>query len=963
MSNFPIPLEITVPGLHTPDTVLKLPLRKSVSAYGRDDSGILDYGDSIAKASRVPHVVTNTGAVVGTEYTTFDSDGDVLTLGSFETLPGDFSVELWAAADAWTAYGYMFGNADQQGGAAAFGIARHSAAGGFLWVEGPNSAISASPDGWTAGTWHHIALCRSGTLVKLWADGIEAGSMTDAGSWVSANPVTIGRAPAGADRYQFYGKISDVLVVAYAKYTSAFTPPVRGSMILPQDLFQYSPHEVLNLGTNFKDRSSGLVKAAPGTAHVVSQIGSPTIDSEGLTGTGSSGVSIADSDDWYWPNNTLRLHAKARWTNTSDAQVIYEQYPGSGAYHQLFFAGNTVVWYAQSASVVLAHYNFPLVPTTGQWYDIRLSVDPVNKAVLTVDGTPVTPSVTTALNGMLPQVSAAMTLGVRYDGSLGFKGTLKDIVIFKDTSAAPTSTYQYAMQDLRIAKDGVNLPYSTSDDGLNPISGKCSVWIKPSLLNGFYSRHGAMTVYGDANVSNGYLDLDGTGDYGAFAYNADFALDSGDFTMEAWVRPDADIEMYASGIYDGSSAYTLRLFTIDTGGTRRYATYVRTISTNIALYSAEAISVGNWAHVAMVRNGTSFKLYVNGVEKASTTSSEAIQTVTRDLYIGAINNGTPGLPWNGGIADYRIVKGTAVYTAPFTPPARGSLTPIANTVLFLPLSSNFLDHAYADGHQDAPRTNSFSFYTGNADAEAPTEAVTWPTGWKRMAYRSGASKDLITNTVGEVAGVTIDSNGILSPGGNGKYVSFPYSDDFDITDGMILTYFRRDSTAQSSIFGARGIAGGYSVFSSIYSGLYLYRGSNQGGWLNAPTWFPTNGVLYQLAIKVESNLTTVYIDGVEKVSGAGTLATSSAMQLCHDADIGEGIPGLMPMWAIVPVLSADQLAVIDAALRTPESFVSVGPLTRNTPSQEELISFNLSAGDVAMYFDYTSEAISVDLSL
>lgn len=96
--------------------------------------------------------------------------------------------------------------------------------------------------------------------------------------------------------------------------------------------------------------------------------------------------------------------------------------------------------------------------------------------------------------------------------------------------------------------------------------------------------------------------------------------------------------------------------------------------------STNAIPVYQWVHVAAVRSGTSLKLYINGVNDGTATQSRTYGG-SAPLAIGG-NSGSAAQCFLGYISDARIVKGTAVYTAAFTPPT-APLTAITNTSLLL----------------------------------------------------------------------------------------------------------------------------------------------------------------------------------------------------------------------------------------------------------------------------------------
>ena len=109
------------------------------------------------------------------------------------------------------------------------------------------------------------------------------------------------------------------------------------------------------------------------------------------------------------------------------------------------------------------------------------------------------------------------------------------------------------------------------------------------------------------------------------------------------------------------------------------------------LYSADGTTTWNgdheiigymldnrWYHIAVVRDGTSFKMYVDGNETFSTTGFN-INAGTGPLHIGGYS-GAAGQDSPVQISNYRIVKGTSVYTSNFTRPGT-TLENITNTKL------------------------------------------------------------------------------------------------------------------------------------------------------------------------------------------------------------------------------------------------------------------------------------------
>jgi hypothetical protein len=91
-----------------------------------------------------------------------------------------------------------------------------------------------------------------------------------------------------------------------------------------------------------------------------------------------------------------------------------------------------------------------------------------------------------------------------------------------------------------------------------------------------------------------------------------------------------------------------------------------------------------WSHIALVRSGTTVRLYVNGVASANTaTNSSTLGSSTESFNIS--NGSCPA----SHISNLRITK-SAVYTSNFTP-STTPLTAIANTTLLTCRSNTNID--------------------------------------------------------------------------------------------------------------------------------------------------------------------------------------------------------------------------------------------------------------------------------
>jgi hypothetical protein len=103
---------------------------------------------------------------------------------------------------------------------------------------------------------------------------------------------------------------------------------------------------------------------------------------------------------------------------------------------------------------------------------------------------------------------------------------------------------------------------------------------------------------------------------------------------------------------------------------------------NPVISENSAIRLDVWQHIAVVRQGTNFTLYVNGLEKASTTlvTGTTVANAQGDITIG---NSTPSSAYFIGYVDeVRISTGVSRFVSEFVPPTI-AYTSDTNTALLL----------------------------------------------------------------------------------------------------------------------------------------------------------------------------------------------------------------------------------------------------------------------------------------
>jgi hypothetical protein len=164
--------------------------------------------------------------------------------------------------------------------------------------------------------------------------------------------------------------------------------------------------------------------------------------------------------------------------------------------------------------------------------------------------------------------------------------------------------------------------------------------------------------------------------------NSAFTYGTGDFTVE-WFSYQTGVSG-VQGIWrnsTGDATNSIGFWTIAQASGRLTITLGNGVTSNTILSNA-VIPTNSWKHYAFVRNGTLFKLYVDGVAQTQTITS----SINIPAQVGIMQIGNAGGNYSGFVTNFRIVKGTAVYTSDFTPPT-SPLTAISGTSLLLSFSS------------------------------------------------------------------------------------------------------------------------------------------------------------------------------------------------------------------------------------------------------------------------------------
>jgi len=248
------------------------------------------------------------------------------------------------------------------------------------------------------------------------------------------------------------------------------------------------------------------------------------------------------------------------------------------------------------------------------------------------------------------------------------------------------------------------------------------------------------------------VEFDGTGDYLDLGTSSDYAFGTGDFTIEMYVfRPNdgraSHNTLFATrGGAGTTSGFNIGIF--EDSSSRRLYLY----SNGQQLTWTNGVPEG-WVHIAITRSGTSLKSFINGVNDGTGTNS---QNYTNDS--ATIGAGLAGAYEHtlGFISDFRIIKGTALYTSNFTPPTT-PLTNVTNTKLLCCQSNTSAGAAAVSPHISGINDGTvWSRFLSSPDDSDGSESYKLFDGNISNLYSPGGNT--ITFDITSIGGITVSTS-------------------------------------------------------------------------------------------------------------------------------------------------------------------------------------------------------------
>lgn len=534
--------------------------------------------------------------------------------------------------------------------------------------------------------WTHVAFVRVGSTMTFYINGVAGGTATISGTQTgtaTTNPIYIGsKDPAAGAAYGTVGNISNLRIVnGNGIYTTNFTPSTTALTAIPST--------VLLVGQSNKvvDNSlynNTLTVSSPGTASgiVVSPASPLTIPADMTVNTGTSVYFNGSTDYISLPSNTAFSMGTGDFTIEAWVNTPTFTYTGTtGKIFSSSAAGGVTFEIESTGKLVVGRAGFSvlLTSTTGLALNTWQHV-----AVTRISGV-----IAVYINGVAAgSVSGDTTnfsqstpiIGAESGPTRYFKGWLSNVRVVKGVgvyTAAFTPSTSPLTSDANTAVltcQGNTIVDASANNFAITLAGLPKIYNTTYPLTPTTATTTSIATYGSTY-------FDGTGDYLLVPDNGTtLDVQASDFTIECWFYPTVTPNNNLFGKRPNTATYG----GIAVGFSNSLAPLVLATvdgsSWGINSTSSVSCALNAWNHIALSRSGTTWKLFVNGIQGVSATLAGTVPDNASAVSIAAAA-ADGGLPITSCyISDFRVVKGTALYTTNFIP-TLVPLTTIANTAL------------------------------------------------------------------------------------------------------------------------------------------------------------------------------------------------------------------------------------------------------------------------------------------
>ena len=368
--------------------------------------------------------------------------------------------------------------------------------------------------------------------------------------------------------------------------------------------------------------------------------------------------------------------------------------------------------------------------------------------------------------------------------------------------------------------------------------------------------------------------------------SADWNFGSGDFTIDLWVMFSSASGNQCLIAQAGSSNAAWQLALL--GGSNKLEFLYYTSGGSHSCTVNWSPSLNTWYHVAVVRSGTSLKLYINGANVSSggfDMTGVTIRDSPNALLIGETNANS--MPLDGWQDEIRISKGVARWTADFTPPTAAYSPGTAGTYddhpsggLVLGGSSVSTTSAVGIGGLDANCV--LLLHADGADG-----STLFPDASSHNHVMSRAQVKVRTDQ-SQFGGASASF-----PGTTGQWITTPDSPDwyFAAGDFTIDLWMRFNATADQVLIGqwdvSAGNGGWYLMYTAGGTLQFTYRDSTNSVF-SVTRGIPGGaavGLWYHFAVVRSGGVIRLYING-SQMGGDYAIGAASLYDSPNALNIG-----------------------------------------------------------------------------
>jgi hypothetical protein len=501
-------------------------------------------------------------------------------------------------------------------------------------------------------TWYHIALVRENTsTIKVYTNGVQSYSNTSVSDWnIDTGIVQVGGYFDGSTNLASNTYLTDVRIVkGTAVYTSNFTPPTERLTAITNTtlLIGHLPYIADGSSNAHSITVNGNTSTKPFTPYdnleyAATDHGASIF----LDGTGDY-LTINDTNIANFGTNDFTIEAWVYCNDTAANQIVETRpFSTNGAYVTIA-VGNTI-------GVLISTNSAEIFPggvgtiNVGQWHHVAWVRNSGTISVY-VDGT----SVGSASNST-NFISSNVGIGWNaYIGENTGSVYISDLRIVKGTAVytgnfTPPTTTLTAITNTSLLISGTDASIIDKSQGNNlKLVGNTT----GSTTQVKFA--GSKSMYFDGNGDKINLDANNS------LYNLSYG--QGDFTIEGWFYFNSYSSNPKLYIDIGSASTYWQLYYVNGTGLT-----FRANNTGINVNAGSTLSLNTWYYIALVRNSSTYNVYVDGTSVISTTTTHQIGNYSEKAIGGTALDATASL--DGYIQDFRITKGLARYTSNFTPP-------------------------------------------------------------------------------------------------------------------------------------------------------------------------------------------------------------------------------------------------------------------------------------------------------